>query len=129
MPARRRTSEAIANGCGEYGRIGDAGAYYAQFIKRAASILVVTRPAQTRRRDYEEEIMHSPTKHLSHARALLADIAGSPTIYLPRRDILVEWLQAFVGRAQATSYDLPDTEAKDLAALDEFLRANNVPVQ
>ena len=72
--------------------------------------------------------MHKSSEHLRHARALRADILASPEVWLPRREILVEWLDGFVRRATAPSYDLGETEAADLTALENFLRRKKVPV-
>lgn len=66
--------------------------------------------------------------HLLHANALRADILASPDTWLPRREILLEWLDGFLGRAKGSSYELRETEAADLTALDRFLRKSKVPV-
>jgi hypothetical protein len=71
--------------------------------------------------------MHKYHEHLTHARALRADILAAPAVWLPRREILVEWLTAFLLRADMPKYELGETEAADLAALDQFLRKKNVP--
>jgi hypothetical protein len=67
-------------------------------------------------------------EHLVHARALRADIIAAPAVWLPRRDILVDWLDGFLKRVTAPKYELGETEAADLAALDKFLRKKSVPV-
>jgi hypothetical protein len=67
-------------------------------------------------------------EHLMHARALQADILAAPGVWLPRRDILLEWLNAFLVRAAASKYELEESEAADLRALDQFLRKQKVPV-
>jgi hypothetical protein len=72
--------------------------------------------------------MNKHHTHVTHARALLADIVGAPDVYLPRREILTDWLRNFVGRAQVSSYELGDTEADDLGALERFVRGKKVPV-
>ena len=72
--------------------------------------------------------MPTSNKHLLHARTLQADILASPDIWLPRRDDLLQWLNEFMGRAKAPSFELGETEAEDLTTLDHFLRGNNVPV-
>jgi hypothetical protein len=70
--------------------------------------------------------MNTHNTHLVHARALLADIQAAPDTYIPRREILTEWLSSFLVRAQAPRYDLGDTEVADLTALDQFLRGKHV---
>jgi hypothetical protein len=66
--------------------------------------------------------------HLAHARSLRADILAAPSIWLPRREVLVQWLDGFLLRARVPAYALEETEAADLKALDLFLRGKMVPV-
>ena len=72
--------------------------------------------------------MSNRTKHLTHAQALLTGIHAQPDAYLPRRDILVEWLDGFVVRAKSDHYVLGVTEADDLVALDGFLRGKDIAI-
>lgn len=72
--------------------------------------------------------MNKHNEHLVHARALQTDILAAPGVWLPRREILLEWLEKFLQRVAKPSYDLGETEADDLAALDKFLRKKSVPV-
>jgi hypothetical protein len=72
--------------------------------------------------------MAKTSEQVLHARSLRADILAAPTIWLPRRDIIVDWLNGFLQRAEKPSYDLGETEAADLTALEQFLRKKNVPV-
>ncbi len=71
--------------------------------------------------------MNPNNEHLIHARALLADIRAAPTVVLPRRLVLLEWLEAFLTRATAPKYELGENEASDLRALEHFLRKQKVP--
>lgn len=71
--------------------------------------------------------MSQPNEHLFHARTLRADILASPAVWLPRREVLLQWLDGFLVRAGVPAYDLGDTEAADLKALDQFLRRQHVP--
>jgi hypothetical protein len=66
-------------------------------------------------------------QHVDHARALRADILAAPQIWLPRREILLEWLNGFLLRAVTPRYELESTEAEDLNALERFLRQQHVP--
>lgn len=66
-------------------------------------------------------------EHFLHARALRADILAAPDVWLPRREVLLEWLDAFVRRAARATYSLGETEAADLTALDQFLRKKGIP--
>jgi hypothetical protein len=72
--------------------------------------------------------MNQHHEHLVHARALRADILAAPNVWLPRREILVDWLDKFLQRVVVPNYELGETEAADLAALDKFLRKKFVPV-
>jgi CO dehydrogenase/acetyl-CoA synthase beta subunit len=72
--------------------------------------------------------MNNPQDSLLQARALQADILASPTVWLPRRDILLEWLTGFLTRAAVTKYVPTETEVTDLVALAQFLRTRKVPV-
>ena len=67
-------------------------------------------------------------EHLVHARALRADILAAPGVWLPRRETLLEWLEKFLQRVTVPNYNLGETEAADLVALDKFLRKRLVPV-
>ena len=72
--------------------------------------------------------MKNNSEHLIHARALQADILAAPGVWLPRREILLEWLNAFLARAAPPGYEFVESEASDLRALDQFLRKLKVPV-
>jgi hypothetical protein len=72
--------------------------------------------------------MPKTSEHFVQARALRADILAAPTVWLPRRDIIMDWLNGFLQRAEKPSYDLGETEAADLTALEQFLRKKNVPL-
>ncbi len=72
--------------------------------------------------------MTNRTQHLSHAQALLTGIHAQPDAYLPRRAILVDWLDGFVVRATSAHYVLGVTEADDLGALADFLRSKDIAI-
>lgn len=71
--------------------------------------------------------MNEKNENLSRAQAMRDDILASPDVWLPRRDTLLDWLNAFVQRAAMPSYTIGETEAADLTALDRFLRNKKVP--
>jgi hypothetical protein len=64
----------------------------------------------------------------AHARSLLADIQHAPQIALPRRETLVDWLNAYLVRAERRGYVDVRAETDDLVALDKFLRSAQIPV-
>ena len=71
--------------------------------------------------------MNKNSEQLTHARALRADILGSPAVWLPRRETMLLWLNAFLERAATPKYTLGETEAADLVELDQFLRKKKLP--
>lgn len=72
--------------------------------------------------------MQKNPEHVLHAKSLQADILAAPDVWLPRREILLNWLSDFLQRATGKNYELRETEAADLTALDQFLRKRKVPV-
>jgi len=72
--------------------------------------------------------MQTSNEHVIQARALQADILAAPGVWLPRREILLEWLSAFLNRAVAPKYVCDGSEVADLEALNQFLRKRKVPV-
>ena len=71
--------------------------------------------------------MNRHQEQLTHARRLRANLLAAPDVWIPRREILLEWLDGFLDRAARSSYDLDRTEPADLRALDDFLRKHKVP--
>jgi hypothetical protein len=62
----------------------------------------------------------------AQAKALLADIQGSPAVALPRRETIVDWLEAYLRRSDRRGYVMDDSEGTDLHALARFLRAHGI---
>ena len=58
----------------------------------------------------------------------LAEIVAAPTVWLPRRDAVTDWLNQFIARSAQPNFVLGSTEAEDLAALEQFLRKKKIPV-
>jgi hypothetical protein len=71
--------------------------------------------------------MQKHQDELVHARAMRADILAAPQVWIPRREIVLEWLNGFILRAAGARYVLEETETADLRALDQFLRKQAVP--
>ncbi len=63
----------------------------------------------------------------THAKALLAGITGVPETYLPRRAVIVDWLNGYLLRSDRRGYVMDPEESDDLIELDKFLRAHEVP--
>ena len=64
----------------------------------------------------------------AHAKSLLADIQGAPETYLPRREVIVEWLNGYLLRSDRRGYVMDSTETDDLVELEKFLRTHEVPL-
>ena len=73
---------------------------------------------------YTAEVKSNQT----HAKSLLAGIQGAPETYLPRREIIVDWLNGYLLRSDRRGYVVDPTEADDLIQLDKFLRTHQVPI-
>lgn len=65
--------------------------------------------------------------YAAHARALQAEIASAPGVWLPRREDLLKWLETFLQRVEDPTYTLGESEAADLAAVEKYLRTRLVP--
>ena len=73
--------------------------------------------------------MNSFNKYQAYARSLLDDIQAVAAEVLPRRDLLINWLDAFVQRAGQFGFQLEPDELDTLIALDRFLRINRIPAK
>jgi hypothetical protein len=71
--------------------------------------------------------MPSSTMGQTRARSLLADIQGAPDTALPRRELIVEWLRSYLLRSHRSGSAEEAAETGDLLALEQFLRAHDVP--
>lgn len=60
------------------------------------------------------------------ARGLLAAIQASISVFFPRRDPIVAWLNSFISRSTQKGFILGETEADDLTELEKFLRKYGV---
>lgn len=109
----RRASRHLGDGRRLRGTIGDIGPTRKRIRRTAIA---------------NSKNMNKDTEHLVHARALKSDILAAPGVWLPRREILLEWLEKFLQRIAGPNYDLGESEAADLVALDKFLRKTMVPV-
>lgn len=72
--------------------------------------------------------MHKYQEQLTHAHSLRTAILAAPEIWLPRRAVLLDWLDGFLSRVVSTEYELSRGDTTDLNALDGFLRKRKVPV-
>jgi hypothetical protein len=64
----------------------------------------------------------------THAKSLLADLKCAPGTPIPRRETIVNWLNAYLVRSDKTGYVAGPDEAADLVAVEEFLRSHQIPV-
>lgn len=71
--------------------------------------------------------MSELNEYLAHARSLQREILGAPEVWLPRRAVLLEWLENFLRQAAAPGFRPPGVDAANLDALDHFLRQQHIP--
>lgn len=72
--------------------------------------------------------MQKSAEQVTRARTLRADILAAPDVWLPRRDVLLDWLNLFILRAGSSRQEADVMENEDLDALDRFLRKQKIPV-
>lgn len=63
----------------------------------------------------------------AYASSLHADIKAAVNDGLPRREVLLEWLDDFLLRAKKRSFQMEQTDVDNLTALDQFVRYNRIP--
>jgi len=63
----------------------------------------------------------------AYATSLHADIKAAVNDGLPRREVLLEWLDDFLVRAKKRSFQLEQPDVDNLTALDQFVRHNRIP--
>ncbi len=68
------------------------------------------------------------TTTMTQARALQADLLGSAHIWIPRREILMDWLKAFLIRGAKPNYVADQDDTEGLDAIGVFLRQSSIPV-
>jgi hypothetical protein len=72
-------------------------------------------------------IMNTRQHSVTHAPSLRTDILAASAVWLPRREAVFTWLDAFLLRAAEPVYALAEIEADDLVALKGFLRSQAIP--
>ena len=72
--------------------------------------------------------MHKYQVQFTQAQALRAAIVDAPNVWLPRRAVLLDWLNEFLVRVDSAAYELSKEDTADLDALHGFLRAQHVPL-
>lgn len=73
--------------------------------------------------------MISLTKYQAYARSLLEDLQAAAADVLPRRQMFINWLDAFLQRTGQMGFQLKPDELDTLIAVDRFLRINRIPVK
>ena len=61
-----------------------------------------------------------------YATSLHADIAGAVNDGLPRREVLLHWLDEFLLRTKKRGFEMPREDVENLTALDQFVRFNRI---
>ena len=72
--------------------------------------------------------MHKNNPQLIQARALRSDLIAAPGVWLPRREIVLGWLNELVTRGETPRYQPEETDAADLGALEQFMRDHHIPI-
>jgi hypothetical protein len=62
-----------------------------------------------------------------YATSLHNDIEAAANNGLPRREVLLEWLDDFLLRAKKRSFQMEQTDVDNLTALDQFVRFSGIP--
>jgi hypothetical protein len=63
----------------------------------------------------------------AYAASLYADIHAVVKDGLPRREVLLDWLDDFLLRAKKRGFQMAPADVNDLMALDQFVRINKIP--
>jgi hypothetical protein len=61
-----------------------------------------------------------------YAVSLLADLQAAAKIGVPRREVLIDWLDDFLVRSKKRGFEMEQVEVDDLIALDEFVHRNGI---
>jgi hypothetical protein len=62
-----------------------------------------------------------------YATSLHADIEAAVNDGLPRRQVLLDWLDDFLRRAKKRGFEMAREDLDNLTALDQFVRFNKIP--
>jgi hypothetical protein len=62
-----------------------------------------------------------------YATSLYADIHAVVKDGLPRREVLLDWLNDFLLRAKKRGFQMEQADLNNLTALDQFVRINGIP--
>lgn len=63
----------------------------------------------------------------AYATSLHSDITGAVNDGLPRRQVLLDWLDDFLLRARKRGFEPAGEDRENLTALDQFVRFNRIP--
>lgn len=62
-----------------------------------------------------------------YAASLLADLQAAAKNSVPRREVLLDWIDDFLERTKKRGFQMEQAEVEDLIALDEFVHRNGIP--
>jgi hypothetical protein len=62
-----------------------------------------------------------------YAVSLLADLQATAKDGVPRREVLLDWLDDFLVRTKKRGFEMAQAEVDNLIALDEFVHRNGIP--
>jgi hypothetical protein len=67
------------------------------------------------------------TSYQVYATSLHDDIKAAANDGLPRREVLLDWLDDFLTRAKKRGFEMAPADLENLTALDQFVRFNGIP--
>jgi hypothetical protein len=62
-----------------------------------------------------------------YAVSLLADLQAVAKNSVPRREVLLDWLDDFLERTKTRGFKMAQGEVENLIALDQFVHRNGIP--
>jgi hypothetical protein len=84
--------------------------------RKDSAVTQQTRQPMTELKTYQE-----------YATSLYTDIHAVVKDGLPRREVLLDWLDDFLQRAKKRGFEMAQADVNDLTALDQFVRINKIP--
>lgn len=71
--------------------------------------------------------MSELTTYQAYATSLHDDIKAAVSDGLPRREVLLDWLDDFLKRTKKRDFQVEQVDVDNLTALDQFVRFNGIP--
>ncbi len=62
-----------------------------------------------------------------YAASLLDDLQAAAKNGVPRREVILDWLDDFLVRTKKRGFQMEQAEVENLIALDQFVHRNGIP--